>query len=137
MTDPINRVNLPIITTGSPGRRDVLPKPEIKGSPSDGKSFGQMLRHSLSQTSQPVISFSRHAAARLNQREIELSPEDISRLQEGADLARRKGIKDSLVYLGERAFIVNIPSGVVVTVVDGSGNDEANVFTNIDGAVIL
>jgi flagellar operon protein len=50
--------------------------------------------------------------------------------------ARAKGVKDSLIVMGDLALIVNVPSKTVVTAVDGE-NLKENIFTNIDGAVIL
>lgn len=51
------------------------------------------------------------------------------------DEASRKGVRDSLVLMNNLAFIVSVPDRTVVTAmpVDEAG---ANVFTNIDGAVI-
>ncbi|HBR31049.1 MAG TPA: hypothetical protein DD733_03085, partial [Clostridiales bacterium] len=45
--------------------------------------------------------------------------------------------RDSLILMNSRAFIVNIPSNVVITVMDGGEVSEQKVFTNLDGAVIL
>ena len=50
--------------------------------------------------------------------------------------ANAKGIKDSLVLIDKLAFIVNVPSNTVVTAMDQSETSE-NIFTNIDGAVIV
>ena len=47
-----------------------------------------------------------------------------------------KGIKDSLILVDQLAFIVNVPSSTVVTAMDQTEN-KSNVFTNIDGAVIV
>ena len=60
----------------------------------------------------------------------------MERLQEGTQRAQQKGIKESLVIVDQLAFIVNIPNSTVVTAM--SQNDAVeNVFTNIDGAVII
>lgn len=82
------------------------------------------------------LKFSKHAALRLQQREINLSTEQMERLSRGADKAREKGIKDSLVLVDELAFIVNVPNKTVVTAMDKEQANE-NVFTNINGAVIM
>ena len=50
--------------------------------------------------------------------------------------ASEKGIKESLVIVDSLAFIVNVPNQTVVTAMDQTESDE-NVFTNIDGAVII
>jgi len=134
MSDLNNRLNIPI-TTGRPGSQ--LPQVTIKGpqtDPKTGKTFREILEGTISKPQ--GLTFSRHAMARVEQRNINLSPADMQRLEEAVQKSAEKGIKDSLVYLNDTAFIVNIPNRVVVTVVDGSDAIE-NVFTNIDGAVIL
>ncbi|MDE7240043.1 MAG: flagellar protein, partial [Lachnospiraceae bacterium] len=50
--------------------------------------------------------------------------------------ADRKGIKDSLIMVDELAFIVNVSSSTVITAMDNNRTDE-QIFTNIDGAVIM
>lgn len=82
------------------------------------------------------IKFSKHADSRLRQRDITLTEEQLSRLSEGTQKAGQKGIKESLVLLDNMAFIVNTSNNTVVTAMDQSMNDE-NIFTNIDGAVII
>ena len=82
------------------------------------------------------VKFSKHAANRLSTRNIELTDGQIQRLEEGTKRAGEKGIKDSLVLVDSLAFIVNVPSSTVVTAMDQSETKE-NIFTNIDGAVIV
>ena len=55
------------------------------------------------------MKFSKHAAQRLTNRNIELTSGQIERLQEGTARAQEKGIKESLVLVDQLAFIVNIP----------------------------
>ena len=100
-------------------------------------SFGQILEDkSKTFTQGSVLKFSKHAANRLNTRNIELSDSQVMRLRDGMEKANAKGIKDSLVLMDKLAFIVNVPSNTVVTAMDQSETNE-NVFTNIDGAVIV
>ena len=82
------------------------------------------------------VHFSKHALNRLDQRNITLSDEQSSRLSDGVMKAGEKGIKDSLVLVDKMAFIVNVPSQTVVTAMDQT-ETKSNVFTNIDGAVIM
>ena len=58
------------------------------------------------------------------------------RLQAGTAKASQKGIRESLVLVDQLAFIVNIPNNTVVTAMQQNETDE-NIFTNIDGAVII
>ena len=101
-----------------------------------GLSFQEVLSRTT-ETEQRVteLKFSKHAAGRLIDRNIELSETQMERLQEGARNAGQKGIKDSLVIVDELAFIVNVPNKTVVTALDQT-EARGNIFTNIDGAVI-
>ena len=82
------------------------------------------------------IRFSKHASERLTDRNIERSDGQLKRLTDGTHKAGEKGINDSLVIMDELAFIVNVKNNTVITAMDSSEADE-NVFTNIDGAVIV
>ena len=73
---------------------------------------------------------------RLKQRDITLTDVQLSRLNEGTQKAGLKGIRESLVIMDDLAFIVNTKSKTVVTAMD-QNNSEDNIFTNIDGAVII
>lgn len=83
-----------------------------------------------------IVKFSKHASSRLEQRNIELSDSQLERLNEGARKASGKGINESLIMVDQLAFIVNIPNSTVITAMDQTETDE-NIFTNIDGAVII
>ena len=100
-----------------------------------GLSFQEVLNRTTEQNQVTELKFSKHAAGRLIDRNIELSEAQMERLQEGARNAGQKGIKESLVIVDELAFIVNVPNKTVVTALD-STEAGGNIFTNIDGAVI-
>ena len=101
-------------------------------------SFNNVLKQKLlgSEGVHATLKFSKHAANRLVDRNITLSDNQIERLSDGARKAGEKGIQDSLVIVDELAFIVNIPNKTVITAMDQTETNE-NVFTNIDGAVIM
>ncbi len=82
------------------------------------------------------VRFSKHAANRLSDRKIELTDEQLERLNDGTKKAGEKGIRDSLVLVDQLAFIVNTKSNTVITAMDQTEADE-NIYTNIDGAVII
>ncbi len=82
------------------------------------------------------MSFSKHANTRLHARNIQLSNEQLKRINQGVCQAREKGIKESLVLIDDVALVVNVKNKVVVTAMEKSEQDN-KVFTNIDGAVIL
>jgi flagellar operon protein len=79
------------------------------------------------------ILFSKHAALRLDLRDIQLSDDQIKRLGTAIGRAQDKGIRDSLVLMDDVALVVNVRSRTVITAM----NRQENVFSNIDGAVII
>ncbi|MBQ9120665.1 MAG: flagellar protein [Lachnospiraceae bacterium] len=97
-----------------------------------GPSFEEVL-HSKKEQSVSELKFSKHANERIQNRNIDLSTEQVKRLESGVAKALEKGISESLVMVDNYAFIVNTRNNVVVTAVTGN---EDRVFTNIDGAVI-
>ena len=56
------------------------------------------------------VKFSNHAQKRLESRNIQLSDDDLTRIQNAVNKAESKGSKDSLVMMDKTAFIVNIPN---------------------------
>ncbi len=81
------------------------------------------------------LKFSKHASMRLEDRNIDLSGDQVMRLNDGALMAQSKGIRESLIMIDQLAFIVNIPNSTVVTAMDQT-DTKNSAFTNIDGAVI-
>jgi len=82
------------------------------------------------------LKFSKHANNRLVDRNIQLSTNQMERLNTGKEMSNEKGIKNSLVLVDDYAFIVNVPSNTVITAMD-QNETKNNVFTNIDGAIIV
>ncbi len=99
-------------------------------------SFQEILRRRQSADENSALKFSKHASMRLQSRNIELSNEQKERLETGAEKAEAKGMKESLVIVDSYSFIVNVPNKTVVTAMDQKESEE-NVYTNIDGAVIM
>lgn len=103
----------------------------------DGLSFQAILEQkSTGGQRTQELKFSKHAAGRLADRNISLTEKQLERLNDGARKAEQKGIRDSLVIMDRLAFIVNVPNNTVVTAMDSTETTE-NVFTNINGAVIV
>lgn len=102
----------------------------------DKTSFQVILEQKQAGFTTSELKFSKHAAMRLENRNINLSPEQMQRLETGAEKAEEKGIKESLVLMDSLVFIVNIPNKTVVTAMDQTESAE-NIYTNIDGAVII
>jgi len=101
------------------------------------QTFGDILNQKSTNVSQgSELKFSKHASGRLAIRNIELDEIQKNRLADGMQRAGEKGIKDSLVIMDQLAFIVNVPSNTVITALDQTESKD-NIFTNIDGAVIV
>lgn len=105
-----------------------------------GMSFEDVLRQQWqvqeNVATEGSLKFSKHAGERLRQRNITLSDEQMKRLQDGAKKAEEKGIRESLVIMDSLSFIVNTGSNTVITAMEQS-SDADNIYTNIDGAVII
>lgn len=103
-----------------------------------GETFQDILNQKTSTAtdSKETLKFSKHAAGRLETRNITLTDSQLTRLNQGTQKASEKGINESLVIVDQLAFIVNIPNKTVITAMDQTETNE-NIFTNIDGAVIM
>lgn len=121
------------------GRADQDSAAARPGRKADGKStFDSMLRQQLkagTRTGQ-TVNFSKHALERAEERGIELTPNLMERLSSSVEKAQEKGAKNILAFDNSRAFIINIPYGRVITTMSQEEMRE-NIFTNIDGAVLL
>lgn len=109
-------------------------KTNTSGKASEGISFQDILTQKSAASGE--VKFSKHAANRLSSRNIELTGSQMDRLKLGTQKASEKGIKETLVLVDSLAFIVNVPSNTVVTAMNQNETEE-NIFTNIDGAVIM
>ncbi len=101
----------------------------------EGLSFQEILQQKTLRED-GGLKFSKHCLGRLADRHIELTDSQLERLENGTKKAGQKGIRDSLVIVDQLAFIVNVPNQTVVTAMDSTDTEE-NVFTNINGAVII
>lgn len=112
--------------------------PRVKSSALPEVPFEEILRQTQSQNVMETseLKFSKHAANRLNDRNILLTDAQNLRLENGVKQASEKGITESLVLVDSLAFIVNVPNKTVVTALD-QAETNSNIFTNIDGAVII
>ncbi|MDR2899101.1 MAG: flagellar biosynthesis protein [Clostridiales bacterium] len=95
-------------------------------------SFSEVLQDKIAEKTE--LNFSKHAALRLNSRDINLTGDQLLRVEQGVNEARQKGIKDSLVLVDDVALLVNTHSRTVVTAIN---QGKQNIFTNIDGAVVV
>lgn len=105
----------------------------------EGNSFDKVLQekkleNKINEASN--LKFSKHALERLADRQIDLTREQITRLENGAEKASQKGINESLVMVDSLAFIVSVKNQTVITAMDSKETTD-HIFTNIDGAVLM
>jgi flagellar operon protein len=94
-------------------------------------SFKDIYQHQLQD-----IKISKHAQKRMDERNIKLSTEQLVTLNTKLDEASKKGVKDSLVLLENSALVVNACSKTVITAL-GKDEAESQIFTNINGAILM
>ena len=82
------------------------------------------------------LKFSAHATQRLRERQIQFDPETLSKMNDAITKADAKGVQDTLMITDKAALIVSVPNRTVITAMD-KNNLNGNIFTNIDGAVII
>lgn len=101
-----------------------------------GADFSAIFQQQLAQEQERQVVFSKHAMERTEQRGIEVTPNLLERLTDSVERAEAKGITNFLALDNSLAFIVNVPNNRVITAMSEEEMKE-NIFTNIDGAVIL
>jgi flagellar operon protein len=124
----------------------MLQRPIVTGAPSvssqkigeqnfknaQGGQFLNVLQKQLEANS--IAQFSKHAVSRVMERQIDVSSQNLERLNAGMQLAQQKGLNEALILIDKDAYIVSVSAQKVITV-DGEAQ-KGSVFTNIDGTVI-
>jgi len=98
------------------------------------KQFADVLKKI--QSNNDEIKFSKHAIDRMNERDVKLNRDEVVKLEEAFKKAEEKGINEALILIGDKGFIASVRNKTVITTIVNDKLKE-NVFTNIDGAVIL
>jgi len=113
------------------------PAREIAGGGFDN-SLDALLARSTAEAEKDAreVNFSRHASARMRSRGVELPSEDLESLKIAFDKLENRGARESLVLLGDNAFVVGVPSRTVITTMTRS-EAAGNVFTQIDSTVVI
>lgn len=131
--DQLNRLTRPVVT-GTPA---ATPQTQTHGQgqvqTGTGPQFLALLQQKLESGSN--TAFSKHAVSRVHERQIDVSQQNLERLNQGMQLAQEKGLSEALILIDENAYIVNAAQSKVVTV--NGGALKGSVFTNIDGTVIV
>lgn len=98
--------------------------------------FDAVLQRELERSEPRQVAFSKHAMARAEERGIEVTDTLLDRLTDSVERAQAKGATNILALDRSLAFIINVPNSRVITTMSQEEMKE-NIFTNIDGAVIL
>ena len=107
-----------------------MPGKSITGQGNDfKKSFGEIL------SDKTGLKLSKHALARLTDRNIQFNGDTAERLGKAVLAAGQKGADQSLVLLDEMAFVVSVKNRTIITAM-GANQVKQGVFTEIDSAVI-
>ena len=117
-----------IITTG-------VPKVANKNvQATKNTEFGKIFENELKSCNN--LKFSKHAQQRLNARNIIIDSTQIQKISDAVTKAEKKGIKDTLILMDNTAFVASVKNRTIITAVQ---NEELkdNIFTNIDGAIII
>ncbi len=101
-------------------------------STSTENSFENILAEKIDETES--LKFSKHANLRLYDRNLNLTGEQMQRVQNGVNQARTKGVTDSLVLVDDIALVVSVKNNTVIT---ATNKNNTSIFTNINGAVIV
>jgi flagellar operon protein len=117
-----------------------IQKTESASAETQKTSFRQALNQTAElrdkENAPEEITFSRHAAKRLDQRGISVNDHLKSDLENAVAKAREKGAREVAVIGNQGVFIVNVTNNVVVTTM--TQEDMKNrILTNIDGAVMM
>lgn len=114
---------------------NIYPNTQVKNN-EQATAFKELLNEKIknNETKNEVV-FSKHASERIKERNIEVSTDVTEKLNEAAEQATAKGLKNVLVMIDNQAFIISTMNNKVITAVNSQDLKE-NIFTNIDGAVI-
>jgi flagellar operon protein len=123
MVDPIRSNSTRPV---QPAQNQSQPQSGVQNA--NGQSFSDVLSNVEN------LRFSNHAQKRLQNRNINIDQDGMSRLAGAVDKAEKRGGKESLVLMDNLSFIVNVKERLVVTALDEQSRGEG-VFTQIDSVV--
>lgn len=105
------------------------PRPEKQ----QAGSFASLLQNELAS---PDVKISKHAAKRMEERNVHIERADWEQMQVKLEEAAEKGVKESVVVFPEAALVVNAENRTIITAM--SKQEAANhTFTNIDGVIFM
>lgn len=131
METKMNRIDMARLSSVNPGQN--RPGNTVNRPSSKGLNFEQILEGQKSQT---AVKFSKHAEDRMQSRNIVFTDREIEDIGKALVNAEKKGVKDTLILTDKAALIASAKNKTVITTVPKDQLRE-NVFTNIDGAIII
>lgn len=115
---------------------NIQPNKAVKNAENINSTFKDILNEKFQKEKvDNEVVFSKHANERIIERNIDVSADVTDKLNEAAEQAKDKGLKNVLVMIDNQAFIISTMNNKVITAVNSNDLKE-NIFTNIDGAVI-
>ncbi len=130
--DKIKNILIPQVNKVSNKKPDNLKSPNSK-KPDE---FQNLLNKTLEPQKEEALEISKHAAKRLEERDLKMDTNEFFKLQDAVKKLRQKGGRDSLVITDKAAYIVDVNNNRVVTAIDKAEMAE-NVFTKIDSTLMI
>lgn len=127
------------IVNGKPYAIEDLSTLNSQKNPSLNKSnknpkdnFKSYLENEISKNNSFTVSA--HAGDRI--KSLNLNPSDFEKINEGFNMAEKKGGKNTVILYKDIAFIASVENRTLITAIEKQRSKD-NVFTNIDSLVIL
>lgn len=100
------------------------------------KANQSFIDHLQDAVNKKELKISKHANARLIERNIHISSQEWELVTDKVNEARLKGVNQPLILMDQAALIVSAKNGTVITAMER--NEAKNqLFTNIDGTIVL
>lgn len=125
----LHRVNRPLNHSHI---KDNSTQTKARSANSNSLSFKNTLENVESRN----LKFSKHAQARMDKRNLVLDKNDLKSLERALDKSEKKGVKEALIIMKDQAFIASVENKTIITAITNDQLKE-NIFTNIDGAIII
>jgi flagellar operon protein len=132
--DKINNILIPQVNKVSNKKSENLKSNSPSSATKD--DFQKLLDKTIGPQTKPALEISKHAAKRLEERDLKMDTNEFMKLQDAVAKLRQKGGRDSLVITDKAAYIVDVNNNRVVTAIDKSEMAE-NVFTKIDSTLVI
>lgn len=94
--------------------------------------FQRILQESINKKDN--IKISAHAELRMQERNIKLQEADMKLLNQAMNDLEKKGARESLMLYKDMAFIASVRNRTIITTMQ---NNEIDVVTNIDSAILV